>query len=89
VHERALMADVVREVERVATAGGAVCVSRVAVELGALSHFTPSHFEDHFREAARGTIADGAEVEVTVSHDAKAAAAQTVLLRNVEIEVPS
>ena len=36
------------------------------VRLGALSHFTPEHFREHFEDASRGTIAEGAEVDAVV-----------------------
>ena len=41
MHERALMDDVMRKIDAVARANGAVRVTRVTVRLGALSHFTP------------------------------------------------
>ena len=66
MHERALMKDVMRKIEEVARAGGATRVTRVGVRLGALSHFTPEHFREHFVDASRGTIAEGAEVDAVL-----------------------
>ena len=37
--------------------------ARASCALGPLSHFTPAHFREHFADAARGTIAEGAEVD--------------------------
>ena len=63
MHERALMHDVMRKIEEVAAAGGAARVDpRRRCASGALSHFTPEHFREHFADAARGTLAEGAEV---------------------------
>ena len=87
MHERALIRDVVAKVEAVARAEGAVRVTRVGVRLGALSHFTPGHFRDHFADAARGTVADGAEVDAVVDGDVAAARAQDVTVETVEVEV--
>jgi hydrogenase nickel incorporation protein HypA/HybF len=66
VHERKLMEDLMTRIESEATAAGAMRVTRVRVRLGALSHFTDGHFREHFADAARGTVAEGAEVEVEV-----------------------
>ncbi len=88
VHERALMRDVMRKIEEVARAGGATRVTRVRVRLGALSHFTPEHFREHFEDAARGTVADGAEVDALPDDDLTDAGARDVVVESVEVEVP-
>ena len=44
-------------------------VTRIRVRLGALSHFTPAHFREHFEDASRGTLAEGAEVEAELRTD--------------------
>ena len=69
MHERALMDDLVRKIEAVARENGAVRVTRVTVRLGALSHFTPEHFREHFDDASRGTLAEGAEVDAVLEDD--------------------
>jgi hydrogenase nickel incorporation protein HypA/HybF len=88
VHERALMADVLRKVEELARADGAERVTRVGVRLGALSHFTPEHFREHFADAAAGTLAEGAGVDAVLDDDAGAARARDVVLESVEVELP-
>ena len=50
------------ELQSLALAEGGRRVTRIRVRLGALSHFTPEHFREHFEDAARGTLAEGAEV---------------------------
>jgi hydrogenase nickel incorporation protein HypA/HybF len=87
VHERALMRDVVRRVEDVAAAEGASRVTRVAVRLGALSHFTAGHFREHFEDACRGTVAEGALVEAVVEEDPTDARARDVVVESVEVEL--
>jgi hydrogenase nickel incorporation protein HypA/HybF len=80
------MRDVMRKIEEVALADGAARVTRVAVRLGALSHFTPDHFREHFVDASRGTIAEGAEVDALVDGDAADTRARDVILESVEVE---
>lgn len=86
MHERALMADVVRKVEAVAAGEGAGRVVRLQVRLGALSHFTPAHFREHFADVSRGTIAEGAEIDATIDDDVSSERAQDVILESVEVE---
>ena len=87
MHERALMNDLMREIEGVARADGAVRVTRVAVRLGALSHFTPEHFREHFEDASRGTVAEGAAVEAEPAADPTDDAAQGVVLESIDVEL--
>ena len=63
MHERALMDDLLGKILEVAGEQGGTRVQRTCVRLGALSHFTIAHFREHFDDAARGTLAEGAEVE--------------------------
>jgi hydrogenase nickel incorporation protein HypA/HybF len=86
VHEQALMTDLVRKLEEVAAGSGAQRITRVEVRLGRLSHFTPEHFREHFEDAARGTSAEGAEVDAAVDAELTGEAATGVVLANVEVE---
>lgn len=88
MHEHALMADVTRKIEQTAREGGGQRVTRVVVQLGALSHFTPEHFREHFVDATRGTLAEGAEVVATLDPDITAAHASDVVIESVEVELP-
>jgi hydrogenase nickel incorporation protein HypA/HybF len=87
VHEQALMSDVMREIERVAAGEGASRVTRVAVRFGPLSHFTPEHFREHFVDASRGTIAEGADVDARLDGEITGDRARDVVLEAVEVEV--
>jgi len=87
MHERALMTDLMREIEAVASADGASRVTRVAVRLGALSHFTPEHFREHFVDASRGTLAEGAAVDAVLEDDLDDPRAAGVVLESIEVEV--
>lgn len=85
MHERALMDDLVRKVLAVAEAESATSVTRIRVRLGALSHFTPEHFREHWEDASRGTLAADAEVTATLDESLVGDAAQGVVLESVEV----
>jgi hydrogenase nickel incorporation protein HypA/HybF len=69
----------------VAEAEGSTRVVRIQVYLGALSHFTPEHFREHFVDASRGTRAEGAEVDAELGDDPAAPDAAGVVLKAVEV----
>lgn len=87
MHEKALMDDLIRKLESTAQAEGGERVVRIRVRLGALSHFTPEHFREHFDDASRGTIAEGAEVDAELSGEPTDPDAQSVVLEEVELAV--
>ncbi|WP_017943022.1 MULTISPECIES: hydrogenase maturation nickel metallochaperone HypA [unclassified Thioalkalivibrio] len=85
MHEFSLMADLMRKIEQVAADNGAERVTRVRVWLGALSHITPEHFREHFEDGTRGTLAEGAELEVETSDDEADPEAQQIVLRSLDV----
>lgn len=87
MHEASLMNGLMRRIAEVAEEKGAVRVSGLDVWLGALSHFSPEHFREHFEQAAPGTIAEGASLTITLSDDISHKDAQAVMLQSVEVEV--
>ena len=87
MHEQALMNDLMRTIAAQAEAEGARRVTRIRVRLGALSHFTPAHFREHFEDAARGTLAEGADVEAELRTDPTEENAQGVVLESIDVEI--
>ena len=87
MHEHALMATSPARSRQTAREGGGDRVTRVVVRLGALSHFTPEHFREHFVDATRGTVAEGADVVATLDEDIGAPHAGGVVLESVELEI--
>jgi hydrogenase nickel incorporation protein HypA/HybF len=81
------MDDLMRTIEARAAAEGAARVTRVRVRLGALSHFTPDHFREHFEDASRGTLAEGAQVDAALDSDPTSATAQGVVLEEFDVEL--
>jgi len=86
VHEASLMKTLMRRVEDLAREHGARRITRIAVKLGALSHFSPDHFREHFEQASRGTVAEGASLEIELLTDISDPRAQDVIVESVDIE---
>jgi hydrogenase nickel incorporation protein HypA/HybF len=87
MHEHALIRDVMARIGEVARAEGATRVTAVRVRIGALAHVTPEHFREHFEDAARGTVAEGATVHAEVVGEATSATARDVVVETVEVEL--
>lgn len=86
MHEASMMSDLTRHIDEIAKAEKAVRVLRVSVWLGALCHFSAPHFSGHFRTATLGTIAEGANLDLTLSEDTEDANAQKIILQSIELE---
>ena len=87
MHEASLMANLMRRIDEIAMAERARRVVGVSVRLGALSHMSAEHLAEHFGQAAAGTIAEGARLEVAVSDDPRHANAQDLMLESIEVEI--
>ncbi len=87
MHEKAVMDDLMRAIESQARAEDARRVTRIRVRLGALSHFSPAHFREHFEDASRGTLAEGAEVLAELRDDPTEPGAQGVVLESIDVEL--
>lgn len=88
MHETGIVRDLVRRVESAAEDAGAIRVVGISVWLGALSQFSPAHFREHFDDEARGTLAQHAKLSIEVSDDPGDANALSVMIRDLELEVP-
>ena len=86
MHEMSLMRDLMRKISEVASRENARRVVSVNVWLGALSHMSPAHFQEHFDEVAAGTLAEGARLQIETSEDIHDPQAQSILFRGLEIE---
>jgi len=85
MHEKALMDDLLTKIVAVSDAEGGARVTGVKVWLGALSHLTPEHFREHFDDATRGTVAEGAAVEATLDDDLADPRASGIVLESVVV----
>jgi hydrogenase nickel incorporation protein HypA/HybF len=86
MHERALLADLVREITAVADREQAVRVTAVRVRVGPMSHMTPAHFVEHFVDATVGTVAEGARCDVEPI-DPRDPLAQSIVLEDIELVI--
>lgn len=87
MHETGIVKNMIRRLEALAQEAGAERISRVQVQLGALSQFSPEHFREHFDDEAAGTLAEGAALVITVSEDPGDPHAQDVMVQNVDLEI--
>lgn len=88
MHEMSLMTDLMKRIERVARDNGAQRVLRVKVAIGALAHISADHFREHFEESSRGTLAQGAALDITTHDDIHDPHAQDIRLDSVEVAEP-
>lgn len=86
MHEQSLMADLMRKILSVSLMNGGSKVAGLNVKLGALAHISPKHFMEHFVEAAKGTVAEGAHVDIEVETDTADSRAQDIWIDSVELE---
>lgn len=88
MHEMTLMVGLVRRIEEIAREHQSTRVVRVRVALGSLAHLSPGHLREHFEAATRGTVAEGAELDIRMIEDIADPNAQSVVLESAEIEEP-
>lgn len=86
MHEFHLIRDVMRRVEDVSRDNGGGRVVGVRLRLGALAHISAEHLREHFVEAAAGTVAEGATVEIEFNPDPDHPDAQDIVLESVDLE---
>ena len=86
MHEASLIRDLLRKIDDVSREHGGAPVRSLTVRLGALSHFSPEHFREHFDVASPGSPAAGARLEIVMCDDMGAPHAQSVLLESLELE---
>ena len=86
MHEFSLINDLMRKINGIVSEQGARRVTSVKVTLGALSHISSYHFCEHFNAAAKGTIAEGARLEIEMLLDEHDRHAQDILLDSIELE---
>lgn len=86
MHETRLMHDLMEKLKALAAQHRARRITAVKVRLGALSHFSPEHFREHFEEDSRGTPAEGARLVIETCEDIHDPQAGDVVLLSVDID---
>jgi len=90
MHEFSLMADLFRKIDSISKnqtikQNTPAKVLMVKVKLGALSHITPEHFTEHFNAFSKGTVAEGASLEIIMLEDMQDPNAQDIIVDSVEL----
>lgn len=85
MHEASLIKGLLRQVEEIVRAEKSERAVGIKVTLGALSHFSPEHFQEHFDHESPGTLAEGAQLSITLDENTQADHAQGVWLESVEV----
>ncbi len=89
MHESSLMQGFMQQLQTLAQQNQAERVTAVRVKVGALTHFSAEHFLEHFEEAAKGTLAEGATVDVELLEDIDDPRAQDIVLDEFDITTKS
>ena len=85
MHEFSLIKDLIHKITTLAHEQHASKVIGVTVKLGALSHISPDHFREHFIHSSRGTIAEGAQINIEILSNTNEQLSQKVVIDNIEI----
>lgn len=86
MHEFSLMKGLMSKIETIAHEEKAERVTGVRVKLGALAHMSPDHFREHFETVSQGTLAEGAELFVTLDENERDPDAQGIFLQSVDVD---
>ena len=85
MHETAILKNIIKKIEGIAFGEKSNNIRALTVKLGALSHFSPEHFREHFAYDCRGTIAENAELIIIENSDLTDPHAHEVILDSVEL----
>lgn len=85
MHEASLISHLIRKIESIVPSKSVRKVVGVTLRVGPLCATNPNHLRDHFLLAARGTIAEGAKLEIETTDDPADPNAASVILRSIEV----
>ena len=86
MHEQSLMNNLMDQIKTLAQDHQGQKITRVQVWLGALSHFTKDHFQEHFDVAAKGSLAEGAQLDMELSEDQQDPNAMGVIIQEIDVD---
>lgn len=86
MHEMSLIRDLLRKINTIAAEQEARRVVGVGVRIGALAHISADHFREHFVDGVRGSIAEGARLDVEMNEDQADPQAQSIVLTRVDVQ---
>jgi hydrogenase nickel incorporation protein HypA/HybF len=69
MHEMSLLRGLLAQIDDLARKNGAKRVTAVRLKLGPLAHIEPDHLREHFVEAARGSVAAAARLDIETTEE--------------------
>lgn len=69
MHEMSLLRGLMKQIEGIARQQSARRVTVVRLKLGPLAHIEPGHLREHFVDAARGTLAEAATLDIETTEE--------------------
>ena len=88
MHEMSLFAGLLRKLDEIAQKEGASKIVRVQVQIGPLAHISGPHFREHFEAGTRGSMAEGAQLDIEMLEDHEHPQAQDIVLLSVDVDTP-
>jgi hydrogenase nickel incorporation protein HypA/HybF len=85
MHEAGILRNIIKKVVEVGAREKSSKIKSLTIRLGALSHFTPEHFREHFAYDSRGTIAENVQLNIIENLDKADPMAHEVILESIEL----
>ena len=89
MHDSSMMKGLIKAAEQAARDAGVSGIAGVRVRVGSLSGISPGHLQEHFDDAAAGTLLEGSVLVIEEGPEGLAAlddpAAQGVLLVGLDV----
>lgn len=86
MHEWSLLADLMRQLERIAQEQQPGRITSVTLRLGALAHLSAERLRAHFAQTARGTAFESLRLQIEILTDVSDPQAQAIVLDSVQVE---
>lgn len=84
MHEMSLLKGLMSQLDEIARRNAARRVTVVRLKLGPLAHIEPDHLREHFAEAARGTVADKARLDIETTDELHELSLESVDIESAE-----
>jgi hydrogenase nickel incorporation protein HypA/HybF len=88
MHEGTLIKDLVKKINELALAEGATRVDGVRVKVGEFSHVSADHLREHFVHESRGTLCEGARVDVDMISGLDNPDSLEIILETIDLDIP-
>jgi hydrogenase nickel incorporation protein HypA/HybF len=81
MHEMSLLRGLLHQIDDLARRNSAARVTVVRLRLGPLAHIEPGHLREHIVDAARGTVAEAARLDIETTEEL-----QGLTLESIDID---